>query len=607
MLQLQPHHDGSELYVSNDAPKLGDEVTLRVRIPNNYSFDHVLVRFYHDSESTVLPLKLDKKSEIESWWKVKVPIKNYDTGYRFLFATGGGSTAGKYEWLNASGLFDHDVHSNEDFHIIARPRTTTWLQSSVFYQIFPDRFAKGVEREAPEWALPMKWEDLPQGRGPRTGIEFYGGDFEGIKEHLNHISDLGANGIYFTPFFPSKSNHRYDATSFDEIDPFLGGDKAFFNFMKAARKAKIKVLGDITTNHCSNDHPWFLKGKKDKNSKERKFFYWDKKTKHGYATFYDVAQMPKLNFSSKTLKKRFYEDKNSVIKRWLSPKYNLDGWRIDVGNQTGRYGQEDLHDEVMRGIRTAMNEAKRDTWLVAENADMWASDLNGTGWDGTMNYNGFMRPLWAWFNHNPNLSTGGFHGLPIDIPKTNGKQFVKAMTVFNSSIPWRSLLDSMTLLDSHDTARMRNVVGGDKAKHMAAMGFLLTYPGVPSIFAGDEIGLEGAWGEDARRTMTWNSSENWDRIFLNDVKRLIELRRTAPALINGGLRWIAVEDDYLVFLRESKKQNLLILVARDGAKVSVDISKFGYSMTKTHFGPEATGGALEVKLNNGACGIWEVA
>ena len=96
MLQLRPHHDGSELYVSNDAPKLGDEVSLRVRIPNNYSFDHVLVRFYQDSESTVLPLKLDKKSEIESWWKVNMPIKNYDRGYRFLFSTGVGSTAGKY-------------------------------------------------------------------------------------------------------------------------------------------------------------------------------------------------------------------------------------------------------------------------------------------------------------------------------------------------------------------------------------------------------------------------------------------------------------------------------------------------------------------------------
>jgi len=607
MLELQPHHDGSELYVSDDAPKLGGEVTLRVRIPNSYKFEHALVRFYHDSEATVLPLKLDKQGALESWWKVKIPIKNYDTGYRFLFATRGENVGGKYEWLNASGIFDHDVHSNEDFHVIARPRTTKWLQSSVFYQIFPDRFAKTVERTAPDWAIPMNWKDLPQGRGPRTGIEFYGGDFEGIKNHLDHIIDLGANGIYFTPFFPSKSNHRYDATSFDSIDPLLGGDKAFISFMKAAHKAKIKVLGDITTNHCSNEHPWFKKGKRDKTSKEHNFFYWDKKTKLGYGTFYDVAQMPKLNFTSKTLRKRFYQDKGSVIKRWLSPKYDLDGWRIDVGNQTGRYREDDVHDEVMREIRQAMNEVKRDTWLVAENGDLWASDLNGSGWDGTMNYNGFMRPLWAWFNHNPNLIAGGFHGLPIDIPKTTGRQFVKAMTAFNSSIPWRSLIDSMTLLDSHDTARMRNVVGGDKVKHMAAMGLLLTYPGVPSIFAGDEIGLEGAWGEDARRTMTWDSADKWDQHFLGGVKELIALRRNSPALVNGGLRWVDIQDDYLLFLRESKKQNLLILIARDKAEVKVDLSKFGYSIKKVHFGPKATGNRLNLNLENGIAGIWEVA
>ena len=202
---LKPHHDGSELYVSSDAPKLGSEVTLRVRVPNTYTFDVGLVRFYMDSEATVAKLTKESDGEIESWWSAKIPVKNYDVQYRFLF-----SRSGKYEWLNASGLFAHDVHSNEDFRIIARPRTTTWLKSSVFYQIFPDRFAKGVERPAPEWALPMQWDALPHGHGPTTGIELYGGDFEGITAHLDHIIELGANGIYFTPFFPSKSNHRYD-------------------------------------------------------------------------------------------------------------------------------------------------------------------------------------------------------------------------------------------------------------------------------------------------------------------------------------------------------------------------------------------------------------
>ena len=233
-----PHHDGSELYVSNDAPTLGSEISLRVRIPNSYTFDTALVRFYLDSEATVLPLKKQKENSVESWWSVKLPIKNYDTSYRFLFVQNSGDGRSKYDWLNASGLFSHDVHSNEDFRVIARPHSTTWLKNSVFYQIFPDRFAKAIDRKAPDWAIPVKWNALPNGRGPRTGVEFYGGDFEGIKSRLSYISDLGVNGIYFTPFFPSKSNHRYDATSFDHVDPLLGGDKAFIAFVKAAHKAK---------------------------------------------------------------------------------------------------------------------------------------------------------------------------------------------------------------------------------------------------------------------------------------------------------------------------------------------------------------------------------
>lgn len=603
---ITPHHDGSELFLTPTAPKLGGKVTLRVRVPRSYTFQYAFVRFYMDSEATVLPLKQESANASESWWSVSMPVKNYDVSYRFLFVRPLADGRTDYDWLNAAGLFNHDVHSNTDFHVIARPEQTTWLKSSVFYQIFPDRFAKSIDRPTPDWAVAREWSQLPEGHGPNTGIEYFGGDFDGITSKLDYISSLGVNGIYFTPFFPSKSNHRYDATTFDSVDPLLGGDKAFKNFIKAAHKAKMKILGDITTNHCSNEHPWFLKGVKNKKSVEGKFFYWDKLTKRGYGTFYDVAQMPKLNFASLELRKRFYINKNSVIKKWLTGGFDLDGWRIDVGNQTGRYRGEDFHDEVMQGIRNSMNEVNSNTWLVAENADMWSSDLNGSGWDGTMNYNGFMRPLWAWFNHKPQLETGGFHGLPINIPKTTGSQFVSAMVAFNSSIPWRSLTASMTLLDSHDTARMRNVVGGDVEKHLAAMGLLLTYPGVPSIFAGDEIGLEGAWGEDARRTMTWDQADQWDHNFLNNVKALIELRRTSPALIDGGLRWVASGDDYIAFLRESKKQNLLIVIARDKGKISLDLSQYGYTVGKALFGPAQSGSKISLKLKNGAAAIWEL-
>ena len=596
-----PHHDGSQLYVSDIAPEIGDKVTFKVRVPSSYHFEKALIRIYHDGEPRIFEMKLSHKGTKENWYQVSVQILNIQNSYRFAFID-----EGKYEWLNAKGLSDHDVHSNNDFQLVAIPDNPEWIKSSVFYQIFPDRFARSGKVDLlPEWAYPREWDLLPRGRSKFTGQELYGGDLYGVAEHLDHINSLGVNGIYFTPMFPSRSNHRYDATSFDSIDPVLGGDKAFLALLKLAKKQKIRILGDLTSNHCGAGHKWLAKAKKNKQSKERSYFYWDKKIKWGYVGWYGLESLPKLNFTSKDLRKVMYEGKNSIVKKWISPKYGMAGWRIDVGNMTGRQGAENHHTEVMQGIRKAMNEVNPQTWLVAENGDFEASDLNGLGWQGAMNYQGFMRPFWNWINRNPEI-TGGFQGLPFAMPKINGRQLVASIQEFNSSIPWRSLTASMLLLDSHDTARFRTVVLGDVDAHVSAMTMMLTYPGVPSIFAGDEIGLEGSWGEDARRTINWQDRSNWDHGFMDEVRKLISLRKGQDALINGGLRWVAVEDDYLVFLRESKKQSILVMVSRGPINATIDLSSFGYQVTQTLFGEEVKGEIFSIKSHSSTRGIWIV-
>ena len=596
-----PHHDGSDLYVSNSAPEVGTKVTLKVRIPNSYSFDNAMVRIYHDGEPRIFEMKLGKKGEVESWYQVTIDILNIQNSYRFGFIGGG-----KYEWLNARGLFDHDVHSNNDFQIVAIPANPEWIKSSVFYQIFPDRFARsGKVNITPDWAYPRDWDLLPRGRGKFTGQELYGGDLYGVQEHLDHVTELGANGIYFTPIFPSRSNHRYDATSFDHVDPILGGDKAFQSLIKSAKKNGIRILGDLTSNHCGAGHNWLAKAKKDKKSKERTYFFWDKSIKWGYVGWYGLESLPKLNYASKALRKAVYEGKNSIVKKWISPKFGMAGWRIDVGNMTGVQGAENHHVEVMQGIRNAMHEVNPDTWLVAENGDFIASDLNGLGWQGAMNYQGFMRPFWNWINRNPEI-TGGFQGLPFAMPKINGKQLVESIGEFNASIPWRSLTASMMLLDSHDTARFRTVVLGDIEAHKSAMTMMLSYPGVPSIFAGDEIGLEGSWGEDARRTINWEDRSGWDHQFFAEVKKLVKLRKTQDALINGGLRWVVVENDFIVYLRESKKQSLLVLVSRSAINATIDLSSYGYKVSKTLYGQEVTGEIFTVKSDCAVQAIWVV-
>ena len=600
-MKNKPHHDGSDLYVSNSAPKIGDKVTLKVRVPNDYLFEKAMLRIYHDGEPRIFEMKLTKKGAVESWYQATVEILNLQNSYRFAFIG-----HGKYEYLNARGLFDHDVHSNNDFQIVAIPANPAWINSSVFYQIFPDRFARsGKVNITPDWAYPREWNLLPRGRGKYTGQELYGGDLYGVQEHLDHITELGANGIYFTPIFPSRSNHRYDATSFDHVDPILGGDKAFQSLIKVSKKKGVRILGDLTSNHCGAGHDWLAKAKKDKKSKERSYFFWDKSIKWGYVGWYGLESLPKLNYASKALRKAVYEGKNSIVKKWISPKFGMAGWRIDVGNMTGVQGSENHHVEVMRGIRNAMQEVNPDTWLVAENGDFIASDLDGLGWQGAMNYQGFMRPFWNWINRNPEI-TGGFQGLPFAMPKINGKQLVASIQEFNSSIPWRSLTASMMLLDSHDTARFRTVVLGDIAAHKTAMTMMLSYPGVPSIFAGDEIGLEGSWGEDARRTINWEDRSGWDVEFFAEVKKLVKLRKTQDALINGGLRWVSVENDYIAYLRESKKQSILVLVSRGPINATIDLSSYGYRVNKTLYGQEVTGEIFSIKSDAAVQGVWEL-
>jgi alpha-glucosidase len=600
MLIRQPHHDGSELYVSSQAPQIGERVTFKIRCPQEEKFESAFIRIFHDGEPRTFAMKKIGRKSRDIWWSVSVRILNPSTHYRFLLVR-----EENYKWLNGLGVHEGDVTDREDFQILAIPGPPTWIRSSVFYQIFPDRFANsGAAKNLPDWAIPRDWNSLPHGRDKTTGQEFYGGDFDGVTSKISYIKGLGVNAIYFTPTFPARSNHRYDASSFDEIDPLLGGDLAFLRFLKVARKEKLRILSDLTTNHCGAGHRWIQRALKDPKVPERDFFYWDKKIKHGYVGWWGLASLPKLNYNSRKLRELMYEGKKSVVQKWLSAPYKLDGWRIDVGNMTGRYLTDDLNSEVTRGIRKSLDEVNSNAWLVAENADHLPQDLDGFGWHGTMNYNGFARPLVNWFNDNENLSN--FTGLPGKNPKFTGNATAQVMRAFAAGIPWRSFVASMVLLDSHDTARFRTVVSNSRNKHLAAVTLLMTYPGVPSIFAGDELGLEGEWGEDARRTINWECPEGWDHELLSEFKKLIAIRRKRDALKNGGIRWIASEEDYMAYLRESKSESLLIISARSAAKISIDLGAYGYSIAQTLYGPSGKGSSLTLNSRDAISGIWKL-
>ena len=276
-----------------------------------------------------------------------------------------------------------------------------------------------------------------------------------------------------------------------------------------------------------------------------------------------MPSLPKLDYGSEELRERMYAGSGSVVRRWLEQPYDLDGWRIDVANMTGRHGAADHLLDVAAGVRRAAVSVRSDAVVVGEHAHDARLDLRHGAWHGTMNYTGFTRPVWAWLRGDtlPSAPATGVFELPVGIPRMPGGSIVRTMQAYRAGIPWRASLHSWAILDSHDSPRFR-VIAGTRERQLVGVGLQMTTPGVPMVFAGDEIGLGGDWGEDARRTMPWSRPETWDHVALDGYRELIELRRGSRALARGGIRYAHVSADAIAYLRESRDETLLCLAAR---------------------------------------------
>ncbi|HZR96827.1 MAG TPA: glycoside hydrolase family 13 protein [Gaiellaceae bacterium] len=538
------HHDGSELYVVDRPDTLGGKATLRVRVPTGAA-ERVLLRCTIDGEPRTIKAKVDSEADGETWWRADLPLENPVVRYRWLLA--GGETG--YAWLNARGLSPREVSGADDYALALHDGAPAWHASSVVYEIFPDRFARsGAHYDPPQWAVPRDWDALPEGRGKNTSAEWFGGDLAGIEQHLDHVAGIGANVLYLTPFFPAGSTHRYDASSFDRIDPLLGGDEALASLLRAARARGMRILGDLTLNHIGVTHEWFEHAVANERAPERDFFYFDSSLPHGYAAWLDVRTLPKLDWRSEELHRRM----RSILRRWLD--VGLDGWRIDVANMVARYRDIDLNHDVAAWTRGVVG----DSLLIAEHGHDFRPDLDGSGWHGVMNYSGFLRPA-SWWLRGDHVVEDVFTDAPA--PRYGGADMAAVMQEFRARVPWDAVANSWTLLDSHDTPRF-SWVAGSRDRHLVGLGLQFTSPGVPMLYAGDELGLTGQWGEDGRRPMPWDRREDWDTTLLDAVTRLAQLRRSSEALARGGIRTLHASDDVVAYVRESRGERLLCLAAR---------------------------------------------
>jgi alpha-glucosidase len=212
---------------------------------------------------------------------------------------------------------------------------------------------------------------------------------------------------------------------------------------------------------------------------------------------------------------------DSIAARWLRVPFELDGWRVDAANVAGRSRDVDRSHALQQRLLATSRAEAPDAYVLAEHCHDATADLQGHGWHGTMNYTGFTRPVWSWLR-DPDVEVG-LIGPAIAVPRRTGASAVRTMRLVHGQLPWRSVVNSMTPLGSHDTARWAHVAGDRDRRHVG-LAWQLTFPGVPSLFYGDEIGLGGASDDEGRAPMPWGDREGWDEETLAFVRRLVALR-----------------------------------------------------------------------------------
>lgn len=555
-----PHHDGSPLYVPGPATRLGEDFDVLLRVPLSSSLTRAAVRQVHDGEPVAIAMRFDGVRRGARWYRATLRQVNPVLRYRFLTDHGPQG----YLWITAAGPRDFDPSDAGDFVSSIHPGGPSWLPEAIAYQIFPDRFARSgrVDEPLPDWATAAGWEDEPLGGRPGA-VQCFRGDLYGIADRLGWIESLGANLLYLTPVFPARSAHRYDATTFDRIDPLLGGDEAYRALIEAAHARGMRVLGDFTTNHTGMGHEWFTAATADAAAPTAGYYSFSEHP-HTYATWMGHRGLPKLNYGSAEVLQKVVQGPDAPLRRYLRPEFGLDGWRIDVANMTGRQGDLDVNRDVARAVREAVTAERPDAYLLGEHFHDFTLDLPGDGWQGVMNYAGFTKPIWSWLSSS-DLPAKDWMGIPWPgWPHRPGDAVVDSIEAF-ASIPWQHRCASMSIISSHDSPRIRTVTGSAALVEVAAAA-MFTMPGVPMIWSGDEIGLTGEFGEAGRKPFPWYRPQSWDAATLEAFRALAAIRRTDRALQSGSLRWLVVDDDRLVFVRETPQEQVLVQLLRAPAQ-----------------------------------------
>lgn len=564
------HHDGSSRYVrrpaGRDLLRFGDEVTLRLRTAQGAPIQRILLRMAPDGEQQFIEMIPGDDLPPCRWWEATIKLVMPVVNYRFLLFTSDGAF-----WYNANGPYRGIPVDGNDFRLLTGYRAPTWLRDTVFYQVFPDRFADGdpqsnvKDGEIQYWGIASssrKWGEPPTRNSRPAMVEFYGGDLKGVEDKLDYLDNLGVNAVYLNPIFTAFSNHRYDVIDYENVDPHLGGNQALVSLREALDRRGMRLILDIVPNHCGVMHPWFQSALADPNAPTAEYFTFLRHPED-YLCWLGVRGLPKLNYRSEKLRKVMYQAPDSIFKRWLNPPYRIDGWRLDVANMLARQGPDQLGQEIGHGIRKAVKEDHPDAYLLGENFFDASHQLQGDTWDAVMNYSGFSKPLWYWLA-GFNVNQHGWSERAKSSVRWPGEAVTETWQSFTAAIPWEIARQQFNLLGSHDTERILSRVGGSLPLAKLAAAVLLTYPGVPCVYYGDEVGQGADPMATSRDCMPWDPQQ-WNEDMRTTYRELIRLRRTSPALIDGGFQVLYVEDDLIIYQRDTDEE-IIIVCANRGPK-----------------------------------------
>lgn len=495
-----------------------------------------------------LAMRLEYSTALHDYWFVSLRLPTFRLRYAFILNSGAEKILygcrGFYD-LNDRPEFQHKSLVFFNFPYLNAEDVFTppaWVKDTVWYQIFPERYARGGS---------TGWAEDNDG-----GVDgFSGGNLQGIQDHLDDIQALGCNGLYLTPIFTSPSSHKYDTTDYYHIDPAFGTNEQFEQLVRQAHQRGMRVMIDAVFNHCGWLHPfWQDVVQHGKESKYYDCFFIEREPvvnfelpagemphltpeiygKLNFRTFGFEPRMPKWNTAHPLVREHLF----GAVRYWMET-CGVDGWRLDVSDEVS-------HD-FWREFRKVVKSINPDAYIMGENWDNSNPWLMGDQFDAVMNYE-FAYPIW-------NLL-----GAPGTIDERfDAQQFQHAVNQLLVNYPRNCLEVMYNLVDSHDTARITHICGGNIDRVKLAYVLQMTFAGSPSVYYGSELGLPGD-GHHNRSPYPWDRLPNPGLREL--VRRLIGLRSRHPAFKSTDLAWLHVDaaSNTLIYRKEAGAERLFVLV-----------------------------------------------